>query len=441
MKSFFDNLRAKSRNLLSRFRPASNEAPLATVTVDNPQMIERDERLYLQLVASVIFLTAFGFMLVYSALSVRLLNRGNGLWSDVAKLVAFTLMGLFVFYLVSRFRLRYLEAITYVAYPVAWLLQVLTYFIGKEIGGNRNWLEFFGITIQPSELLKIAFIMLLAVVLTKIPIEVRSGIGAVVYLTGTLAITILPVLACRDMGSALIFVAIFLSVIIINGISWVYLSLFILASAIGAGVLVGISPSRRNRVLSSVYGLMETLGLRESEGGYQPATQIDHARWAVGMGGLLGQGPGASREKWLYLPTADSDFIFAILCEEYGFVGALMVIFLFIALVMAIFSIGIRTANRWAKLVCFGTGSWIGIQAIVNIGVVLGVIPTLGVPLPFLSRGYSSLLSLLVACGIVWACASRLPGVQKARRMRGSYSGKVRSILGKSVSGTGRSSK
>ncbi|OKL48967.1 hypothetical protein BSR29_03765 [Boudabousia liubingyangii] len=422
----------KLKNKLSSRKIGEGSPSTVTTTADVSQMIQRDLLLRNIILGIVLFLSAFGFLLVYSAMSVRLINRGTSFWGEIARISVFTAMGVVMMLIAMKMPVGWLKKLTYLVYPVAWMLQMATFFVGKEIGGNRNWLN-VGVIIQPSELLKLGFVMVLALILAEFPMDLRKGIGAVVYLTGALVVTIFPVLICRDMGSVVIFVAIYLFVIIAAQVSGRYISWFFVFAAFGAVFMVMISPSRRTRVKALFDSIGVALGLKAAPLGYQPATQIDHSRWAVGMGGLFGQGPGASREKWLYLPTADSDFIFAVLCEEYGFVGATLVILLFVTLVVAIFTVAMRVPDPWAKLVCVGAGAWIGFQSFVNIGVVLGVLPVLGVPLPFLSRGYSSLISLLAVCGVVLSCANSLPGVQQYHEGRRGYYGQVRSVLASRV--------
>ncbi|WP_170299671.1 FtsW/RodA/SpoVE family cell cycle protein [Boudabousia tangfeifanii] len=382
------------------------------------------------ILSCVILLSAMGMALVYSASSVRLLSNWHEFYVGMGKNLLYYLVGFLALTIVSKLPVWLLEASTYIVFPFAFALQILTFFIGKEIGGNRNWLTIPMLgDVQPSELLKLAFIMALSLLLTRFPLDLRQGVNAYVYLTGLLILGVGPVILCGDMGSSIIFVVIFFIMILMYGAKIQYLGFLVIVGVAAGAYGVMHNPTRLARVSKKV---MSIFGMAVTEEKTGPE-QSDHALWAIGNGGLAGVGPGGSREKWLRLPTADSDYVFAVLAEEYGFLGGLAVLAIFFLLMYAIFQVAWLQQVPWLRFVCLGMGVWISFQAAVNIGVVIGVLPVLGVPLPFISRGFSALLSTLAGMGIVLAAAKSVPGAKLVFSTRARSAKRVNSVLSRTA--------
>ncbi|MDD9206662.1 FtsW/RodA/SpoVE family cell cycle protein, partial [Georgenia sp. 10Sc9-8] len=214
----------------------------------------------------------------------------------------------------------------------------------------------------------------------------------------------------HDLGTALVMVALVGGAMFVAGLPMRW---FGAAAVLGAGAvafLVVFSDNRMARVLTF-------LGIGESDPS-GVGFQSQHGLFGLGTGGLSGVGLGASREKWSYLPEAHNDFIFAILGEELGLAGTLLVLALFAALAVGMFRVVRRHPDPFAKITCAGIASWILFQALVNIGVVIGLMPVIGVPLPLVSAGGSAMISTLLALGVVMAFARTEPGAQQVLQAR-----------------------
>lgn len=210
-------------------------------------------------------------------------------------------------------------------------------------------------------------------------------------------ISFVAVMVGRDMGTLLIFICISFAVVFIGGLKKSWLGIAVLLGGAVSAFFVAISPSRRARVLMFLpWNQGDELDL-----GLQPL----RARWGLGTGGLTGVGPGASRQKWNYLPEAHTDFIFAILGEEFGLIGTLIVITLFAVLGLGIVRLIHHAKSMDACIFASGLAGWILSQAVVNIGMVIGLLPVIGVPLPLVSSGGSAMLSTLLGIGVVLAYA------------------------------------
>ena len=204
------------------------------------------------------------------------------------------------------------------------------------------------------------------------------------------------VIAGRDLGTAMIMGAAVLGAMVFGGLSWKSIGLTIAGGVAAVLVLVISSPNRMLRLLGFADGHTDYSG-----SGWQPL----HGLWALAGGGLFGVGLGGSKAKWSWLPAADNDYIFAIIGEELGMIGALLVIALYVALAAVMLRAIGRARDRFGKAVIGGVMVWIVGQAFVNIGVVIGVLPVLGVPLPLISAGGTALIACLLAIGVVISIA------------------------------------
>ncbi|MGC5626839.1 peptidoglycan glycosyltransferase FtsW [Georgenia sp. Z1344] len=305
----------------------------------------------------------------------------------------------------------------------AWVLLVLGLALQSLIftgfargqGGNLNWIVLPGTgqVIQPAEFLKLALAIWLGAVLAR-KVKVMDNLlhAAIPGVIGAgAAITL--VLAGHDMGTAAIMVILVAGAYYVAGLR---LRWFALVGVVGAGLaafLVMSSASRRARV-GQFFGLTESDPLGA---GLQPL----HGLWALGSGGISGVGLGASREKWEYLPEAHNDFIFAIIGEELGLIGTLVVLVLFAVLAAGIYRIVRRHDDPFVQIAAAGLGAWIFGQAIVNMLVVIGLLPVLGVPLPLVSAGGSALIATLLGIGILLGFARTEPGAREALRVRSRH--------------------
>lgn len=349
-------------------------------------------------------LTGIGLMMVFSASTVKYLNTGgNPFLEFLSKPALIILVGLTVMFIASRMRVSQIRNLAWVAFGFGVLLQLGTLPgspIAYEVAGNRNWIILLGQRMQPSEFLKFGLCLVLGAGLARLGEEVTNFKKVALHLGLPAFVACALVIQGNDMGTMMVFLALIAGAGFISGMPRRWFGIAFLVALFGVAVLISVSGSRRHRVLVH-------LGLAT---GTDSSFQIDHAWWALGAGGLTGVGPGASREKWNYLPAATTDFIYAILGEEFGLAGTLLVLVLFLLLALGMFRIIQRSRDPFIRLTTAAATSWIVFQAVVNIAVVVSLLPVLGVPLPLVSSGGSSMVATLAMMGVVLAFARVEPG-------------------------------
>lgn len=290
------------------------------------------------------------------------------------------------------------------------VLQLVTAFFGVEINGNRNWLDIGITTIQPAEFLKIALIVALALQLAQLNQDPETDKQIWRMVLGVSAVAVgLVALIGRDLGTGVVIGVTLMAMFLFAGMPlsrWLGLSALIVAGAVAA---IMSSASRRIRFEAWL-----------NPDGADPMGvmwQFEKGTWALAAGGFWGTGLGRSKLKWSWIPEVENDFIFAIIGEELGLLGAIGVIGLYFALAMVLFSIAKQQTNAFSRNLVAGVMVWISMQAFINIGVVLGLFPVLGVPLPLISAGGSSTIATLAGIGIVLAVErDRING--PARKLR-----------------------
>lgn len=281
------------------------------------------------------------------------------------------------------------------------LLLLLLVFIpgfGSTVGGQTNWLDFgFGIRIQPSEFAKFALILFGALQLS----QRKQYIGnSFLYMSPVLISTasvLALILFAGDVGNAVIIAVAIGAMLFVANAPLRYFAFLGMAGAGLIGVMAYLKPYRWQRITSWLNPEADPEGA-----GFQAL----HAKYAMASGGFFGQGLGASREKWGTLPEAHTDFIFAIIGDELGLLGAICILGLFIILCFAIISLARNTQSDFIRFACAGSAGWIGGQAMINIGAVLGVLPIMGVPLPLVSAGGSALIPTLAMIGLLLSFAT-----------------------------------
>ncbi len=360
-----------------------------------------------------LLLLLLGLVMVLSSSTIASIRDDGNPYAVFFDQAKYTLVGVPLLVIAARLPVRVYRAIAWPALVVALGLQLLIFTpLARGQGGNTNWILIPGInqTFQPSEFLKVALAVWLGVVLaTKGPL-LRQARHVVVPAVLVAGVAIGLVLVGHDLGTALILLALVAGALFAAGVpAW----MFAVAGSVAAVGIAGLTFTSPNR-LARVEGFLglndvDPLGL---------GFQTTHGLWGLGTGGLSGVGLGASREKWLYLPEAHNDFIFAIIGEELGLLGTLLVLVLFGTLAVALSRVMRRHGDPFVRIVTAAVAVWILGQAIVNIGVVIGVLPVIGVPLPLLSAGGSALITTLVALGIVLAFARSEPGAAEALAAR-----------------------
>ncbi|CAB4537523.1 MAG: hypothetical protein F2536_00070 [Actinobacteria bacterium] len=276
------------------------------------------------------------------------------------------------------------------------VVQLVTAFFGVEINGNRNWLDIGITTIQPAEFLKVALIVALALQLAQLnqDPETDKQIWFMVLGVSVLALVLVAIVG-RDLGTGVVIGVTLMAMYLFAGMPlarWLGISVLV---ALAAAVAIMSSASRRIR--------FEAWLNPEGADPMGVMWQFEKGTWALAAGGFWGTGLGRSKLKWSWIPEVENDFIFAVIGEELGLLGAIAVIGLFFALAMVLFSIAKQQTNAFSRNVVAGVMVWISMQAFINIGVVLGLFPVLGVPLPLISAGGSSTIATLAGIGIVLA--------------------------------------
>jgi cell division protein FtsW len=394
------------------------ETPIATVPERPGWFTERLRSLdrpltsyYLVLICGLL-LVALSLVMVLSASAVESYRTSGSVFAIAQRQAIWIGVGLPLMWVASLLSPAVYRRLAFPAMigSIGLLCLVLVPSLGKEVNGNRNWLSFGGpFELQPSEAAKLALVLFGAHVLALKKKLLRHWVHIAVPLLPVAVVTIGLVLAGHDLGTSLVLIAIVLALLFFVGtpLRW-FAMLGLPLSALVAG-LVAQDPDRMERLLS----------FRDPFASYQDSGwQGAQSLFALASGGLTGVGLGASREKWGYLPEAHTDFIYAIIGEELGLIGALGVLVVFGTLVFAGFRIAARSRDTFTTLAAAGITTWIAVQALVNMGAVLGVLPITGIPLPLVSYGGSALLPLLVALGMLLSFARREPGAAAALRAR-----------------------
>lgn len=360
----------------------------------------KKDRTDISLVLTAVALLIIGLVMSLSASSIASAESTGSAFTLFLRQFAWVALGTGALVLGWRFDYRRLRSLSYILIPIVWVMLVMTLIpgIGDMAGGARRWLRFGSFQIQASEIAKVALIVFGADVLSRKIGKLNDWRHLVIPYLGAVAFTCLLVLLQPDFGTAVIIGVAALSVSYLAGADLrIVGGITIGAALLSIPIMLGAG-YRRSRLLAFLSGGEDCLNT---------AYQTCQGLVALGSGNIFGLGLGSSRQKYLYLPNAHTDFIFAILGEETGLVGTLTVLILFALLLV----LGIRTARRardpFGFLVASGVTAWISIQVLINIGAVVGLLPITGVPLPLISFGGTSLLVSLAGLGLVASVARR----------------------------------
>lgn len=337
-----------------------------------------------------------GLLTLFSATYYKAVDQGDALLEVKKQLIGVGL-GAFLMLLTSRIPYSFWQKPRVVMLALtgsfALLVLVLIPGIGVYVNGSRRWLNIAGLSFQPSELAKIASVLYLASTLSfrlKQVERLWTGILPLLVVPAAMFLLILQQPNLSTAGSIMI-VAILM--MLLAGAKWKHLSLMGVAGLAVGFAYAWVEPYRRERLLS-----FRNPFAQMSDEGYQ----LSQSLIAIGSGGLFGRGLGQGRQKFSYLPYPESDFIFAIIGEDFGLFGCCVVILLFVAFAVAGMRIALNCQDRYGCLLAAGITAMISVQAFINIGVVVGILPTTGLPLPFFSAGGTSISLLMAAVGILF---------------------------------------
>ncbi|MGN7970133.1 putative lipid II flippase FtsW [Microbacterium sp. 22296] len=384
-----------------RQAPDANARPGLSARVSLGRAFRPVSTEFLLIASAALLLTGFGLVMVLSATSA--LDGAQSPLEHVLKQGIFAVIGIPLMFVLSRAPLKFWKRMAWPALILAVMFQLLVFTpLGVSANGNRNWINIAGIQAQPAEFLKLALALWMGYVLFRKQTLLSNWRHVFIPIVPVGALVIATVMGGKDLGTAMILVLVLLGALFFSGVK---LRIFVLPAlgALGAVALLAVtSPDRMRRIMS----FLDQDCLANYLGDcYQPL----HGIWGLAAGGILGRGLGNSAEKYDWLPAAANDYIFAIVGEELGLIGCVVVLGLFAMFAVGAFHIIRRTDDPFVRIVAGGITIWIVGQAMINIGVVLRVFPVLGVPLPFMSQGGTSLLSVLIACGVLLSCARTLP--------------------------------
>jgi cell division protein FtsW len=365
------------------------------------------------LLSATAMLVVIGLVMVLSASSVTSYSINKSSYTVFLSQLQAAVVGVIGAFVATRIRLVTWKRVSVPLLLAALLLQALVFVpgLGVSVNGNRNWIQIAGQQIQPSEFAKVALVLFGATVLTK----KRRKLGELMHVTVPLvfpagALLLLLVLGGKDLGTGLVLLAIIGGLLFAAGVP---ARMFLLAgagSAALAAAMVVTSANRMGRIKDWIGG-----GCVDPHGS---CWQTTHGQYALADGGWWGVGLGASREKWQWLPAAHNDFIFAIIGEELGLPGTLVIIGLFGLLAFACYRLVVRSGDFFVRVATAGVMVWILAQAMINIGAVIGLLPVIGVPLPLVSSGGSALVTTLFGLGILLSFARNEPGCREALAAR-----------------------
>ena len=346
------------------------------------------------LFGAAVALLSVGVVMVYSASAVVAADRFHDPYFFLKKQLFWALLGAGVLLAALRCDYRWLEKAVVPALIVAGVCLVLVLVppIGQAINGTRRWIRLGPVSFQPVELAKLALVVYLAAFLARkrgALEEFRTGTLPPLLVGGVLAGL---VLLQPDLGNCMTLIVLTFALLYLAGSPIKHLA-WVAAPALPLIVVaIWMAPYRMRRITAFVDPWADPRG-----GGFQ----IIQSWLALGNGGVLGQGIGASRQKLFYLPESHTDFIFAILGEELGFVGAVAIVALFAVLVWRGLRVGLRAPDAFGTYLALGITVLIATQTLLNLGVVTGLLPTKGLPLPFISFGGSALLMTMLATGML----------------------------------------
>ncbi|WP_449385351.1 putative lipid II flippase FtsW [Cellulomonas soli] len=379
---------------------------------------------YYVLIGATALLLVIGLVMVLSSSSVESLDSGDSPYAVFLNQARYALMGLPVMFVLSRLPVRALRAAAWPALAGAILFQLLVFVpgLGTGTGGNQNWVRIGGFTAQPSEAIKLALALWLGAVLARKQGLLQEWKHALVPAVPVAGLAVGAVLAGHDLGTALVLLLLVGGALFVAGVPLRIFAVAAAAAAAAAALLAKGSDNRMARIMSWLSDSCDTTSA---------CYQTLHGGYGLATGGWGGLGLGESREKWSYLPEAHNDFIFAILGEELGLIGTLLVLGLFGLLAFAMIRLIGRHPDPFVRITTGAILCWIIGQALVNIAVVIGLAPVIGVPLPLVSAGGSALIMTMAALGVVIAFARSEPGAAQALAARPSVVRRSLAVIGR----------
>lgn len=352
---------------------------------------------YWLILGPTIALTFIGVVMVLSASSVEFIG-GAGSFASLSSQGLYAVVGLVLLFWMGKWRRQTYHKLAVITLLISIVLLVLVFTpLGVEVNGNRNWIRLGNFSFQPAEAAKLAFSVWAAYALSqKLKTQTfgKDLLIPVVFPFGLLIVAL--IMGGRDLGTVLIMLMIMATVLYLGGMRTIYLVGTGVAGLIGVALMTMLSDNRMMRIQA---------WMGHCNHPADPCYQYEQGIFALASGGWFGVGLGQSRQKWSYIPEAGNDFIFTVLGEELGLLGALLVIGLFVTLGIGMFRVAYNSTDNFVRLSTGAIMTWLLGQAFMNIAMVTGILPVIGVPLPFISAGGSALLMSILAVGVVLSFA------------------------------------
>jgi cell division protein FtsW len=334
----------------------------------------------------IIVLTVLGLIFVADISAPQALNFFNDRFHFFKQQLISAIIGIFLMLVVSKIHYSFWKKVAFPAFVIGVLLLIAVLIPGISLKalGARRWIYIGGINFQPSEVIK----LFLAMFLAKMADSEKKPVWFFVPLILVTGLIMLQ----PDLGTTLVVLVIGITQIFVSGIPILYFIGSAVVGIVGVLILILISPYRRDRLTTFFKVTQDPLG---------KAYHIRQILLAIGSGGLFGVGIGQSRQKYLFLPEAATDSIFAAISEEIGFIGSIVLIGLFFYFFIVAIKIAKNAPDRFSNILALGIAAWIGGQALINFSSMVALTPLTGIPLPFFSYGGTNLVMVLIGCGIL----------------------------------------
>ncbi|MFZ3063977.1 MAG: putative lipid II flippase FtsW [Nitrospirota bacterium] len=346
----------------------------------------------------VTILTAIGILMIYSSSAIPALKKMNDLFFFLKRQVIWAVIGIVMMIIVSRIDYKNWDRLFLPMFGLTILLLIFVLVMGKEVNGARRWLRFGILSFQPAELAKLTIIIYMARIIAKKGERIKDFMNGFLPVMSVIGLFVMLIMIEPDAGTAVTIGIIALSLLFAGGARLKHIMFLV----------VMLTPLMYTLVFNVGYRMQRLKTYWDPwKDPYNSGYQIIQSYLALGSGGLFGVGLGEGKQKLFFLPEAHTDFIFSILGEELGFAGGAAVIALFAALIWLGFIISLRAEDAFGKYAALGITIMIGMQAVINICVVTGLLPTKGIPLPFVSFGGSSLLVNMMSIGVLMNIAAQ----------------------------------
>ena len=346
------------------------------------------------LLISVVIISLFGVLMIYSSSYIWAEYKFNDPYKFLKSQLIFLILGYIIMFIVSKINYQKYQKYSNIIFGICFILLVLVLIpgIGTVRNGSRSWFGVGGFGIQPSEFTKLGLIIFTSKYLKNNNKELRDIKKGVLPILIVLMLVFGLIMLQPDFGTGVVIVISIVALLFVSGVKMNFFIKIGLLGLVGVVVLIIIAPYRMERIVSFLNPWSDPLG---------SGFQIIQSMYAIGPGGLLGLGFGNSIQKHFYLPEPQTDFIFSIISEEFGFMGILIVSSLFITIIYQGIKISMKCEDAFGKYLAFGITFSLAFQTLLNLMVVVGLIPVTGITLPFLSYGGSSLLITLLSMGIL----------------------------------------